>query len=640
MKKQTIITAMLALVALAGQGQVNNTAIPEGIADTYWRNEKTGDWEIGFADSCAVYDSKLWSYSNVKEKGNKLFLTLDNGNRTVSVTIGKQKDGKCQMTIGKKKQKYSNITNHFLPLYPEPDNTPFKDNGFREGDSATIIGWMKDNPELTEKGMRVEVEYPSFLINEWKKIEVRTDKNGYFSVTIPVENTQTVLLSTLEDFIDLRIEPGDTCFVLSDSRKEKILFMGRNIRVQNEMYTGSFQVEFSNISPYDTDLTDEQMQASINKVKRVYRTNEAKLDSALAKNPTLSRKFEDVIRMINISRMANDLLQVDQNAHFKIPQAEIDSMLTEMKRNARRPYSIWYEFGLFPGCYMQHEIFTNPLMRSSTHIDEDYILQLEKDGWLTLSDEDWQLLESKDVEYLSTLLKRKDVNDAMNEKHMSEDIKKEFRLADSIFTDPILRESAKTNRIRQQLAMTEQPLNKYYLEAANMILLPAARNKILAKNQEIIDMMNKPMDLSGLRPSTDVANMNDGEKILRKILEPYKGKLILMDIWGTWCGPCKAALSDSQEEYERLKDYDLVYLYLANGSPEDSWKYVIKKYNVTGDNVVHYNLPAEQQKAIEKYLSVHSFPTYKLINRDGTILDVNADPRDLEGLARLLEQMK
>jgi hypothetical protein len=32
--------------------------------------------------------------------------------------------------------------------------------------------------------------------------------------------------------------------------------------------------------------------------------------------------------------------------------------------------------------------------------------------------------------------------------------------------------------------------------------------------------------------------------------------------------------------------------------------------------------------------------TYKLIDRDGTILDVNADPRNLEGLAKLLEQMK
>ena len=63
-------------------------------------------------------------------------------------------------------------------------------------------------------------------------------------------------------------------------------------------------------------------------------------------------------------------------------------------------------------------------------------------------------------------------------------------------------------------------------------------------------------------------------------------------------------------------------------------------YEVTGDNVVHYNLPEAQQSAIEAFLQVHAFPTYKLIDRNGSILDVNADPRDLEGLARLLEQMK
>ena len=134
--------------------------------------------------------------------------------------------------------------------------------------------------------------------------------------------------------------------------------------------------------------------------------------------------------------------------------------------------------------------------------------------------------------------------------------------------------------------------------------------------------------------------MSDGEQILRKLIEPYKGKIILLDIWGTWCGPCKDALSRSQAEYERLKDYDLVYLYLANNSSDESWKNVIKMYDVTGDNVVHYNLPAAQQNAIEAFLQVEAFPTYKLIDRNGTILDVNADPRNLEGLARVLEQMQ
>jgi hypothetical protein len=84
----------------------------------------------------------------------------------------------------------------------------------------------------------------------------------------------------------------------------------------------------------------------------------------------------------------------------------------------------------------------------------------------------------------------------------------------------------------------------------------------------------------------------------------------------------------------------MVFLYLANRSEEGAWKNVIKEYNVLGDNVVHYNLPSDQQSAVENFLNVQFFPTYRLIDRDGQILDVNADPRNLDALARLLEQMK
>ena len=177
--------------------------------------------------------------------------------------------------------------------------------------------------------------------------------------------------------------------------------------------------------------------------------------------------------------------------------------------------------------------------------------------------------------------------------------------------------------------------------AQQQIKMPAALNAVKELNNKYLALQQRDISQSAsLKSADDVVNMSDGEKILRKLIEPYKGRLILLDIWGTWCGPCREALSHSAEEYERLKDFDIVFLYLANNSSDETWKGVIDDYNVTGENVVHYNLPVDQQSAIEHFLGVSAWPHYRLIDRDGNVLDVNADPRDLEGLARLLRQIQ
>ena len=131
------------------------------------------------------------------------------------------------------------------------------------------------------------------------------------------------------------------------------------------------------------------------------------------------------------------------------------------------------------------------------------------------------------------------------------------------------------------------------------------------------------VEANSLRPSSDIEGMSDGEKMLRKLIEPYQGKIIYVDIWGTWCAPCRENLKESWRVREALKDYDIIYLFLANKSSDEAWKSVISEYNLTGPNCVHYNLPADQQSAIERYIGVSGYPTYKLIDKEGNIHDLH-----------------
>ena len=58
-----------------------------------------------------------------------------------------------------------------------------------------------------------------------------------------------------------------------------------------------------------------------------------------------------------------------------------------------------------------------------------------------------------------------------------------------------------------------------------------------------------------------------------------------------------------------------------------------------GENVIHYNLPAEQQRAVEQYLKVPHYPSYFLFDRNGQHLDINADPRNLDKFEELIKSL-
>ena len=220
-------------------------------------------------------------------------------------------------------------------------------------------------------------------------------------------------------------------------------------------------------------------------------------------------------------------------------------------------------------------------------------------------------------------------------------LKQHQQTLDSLRADPFIKDVWLARQAFRHIEHDRTSLLPNIVDTLKAIIgNPVCMAMIEKQNDHYLAIENREFDKLVLKSSDNLADLSEGEALLKKLVEPYKGKFVLLDIWGTWCGPCKEALSHSTEEYARLADYDIQYLYLANRSPQDSWENVIKEYNVSGPNVAHYNLPDAQQAAIERHLNVHSWPTYKLFNRNGDLLDLNVDPRDLENLARLLEQMK
>ena len=652
--KSTKLFLALAVAILLGA----NISNAQSLTDTYWKNPKTGDWVIGFAEKHVIYDNVVWDIVEQTEcKGGYTF-TISNGSEMRSIKVSSTKKEERTITIDKKVSvKCSPITTSTLPDYPKRDRRKgFKDNGYRMGDSVTIVGWLKDMPaEAWQKGKEFVVDIQNIIIDEQESFSTPLDSLGRFTLKIPLLNTSQAFVEWDwgRSKVSTVLEPNESYFFLHDFATGQKMFMGADVRLQNELIAYPHGWLNERI-PYD-GATYEEAMAFMESVDSVHKALNTELEERIANHPKLSQRYIDYVKGYYIAGHGESLMQARfYVATPTVPKEFMDYAAKHVWEKIH-PYTLYRDYNTFLRDYIgQIDV------KKMTAVD--YLKIMADKKTITLTEEERYAVDNFDkvksaMRAARTAEERKNieetyyVNEIMStlnnliprmQKELSIEIicNHSMSVFDSIPYTPELRDIIIARRLCMQIDNTRMPL---YPEISSWmekeLSLPAARAVVTELNERYLAIQRRDLPNNNLMSSDIVKDMSDGEKILRKLIEPYKGKIILLDIWGTWCGPCKAALKNSQEEYERLNPYDIVYLYLANNSSEGSWKNVIKEYNVTGDNVVHYNLPTKQQAAIEHYLGVNSFPTYRLIDRDGNILDVNADPRDLNELENLLKTM-
>ncbi len=543
--------------------------------------------------------------------------------------------------------------------------TGFVDNGYNPKDSVTIIGWLKDMPEEARRqGGDFKVDVTNFLVDEEETTYAKMDSLGRFTLKMPLLNSSEVFIDWDRSHQRSMLEPGKTYFYLSDFMTGQTLWMGDDVRLQNELIA----------HPYDgiKERIPRDQRGKVNAMDFKAKTDNSRalatagLEETIAQHPNLSQRYIDFMKGYYQTAQGESLMQGRYAMpNYELPQEYMDYVTRECWQKAVKPYTLYRDFACFRDDYLDQFIRYRTWNVNWQYIDyfhafasnnEELELLNRWNNWIidakakiaAAPQEEWQKVADKlnadnaeMIEKVNKIFSSSKGQKVLRGIDYIKRMQQEAFVLDSIGVDQIIKDVCLSQLVNALIDETHTAVSPMVIDTLKaMVKNHFGIERIEKANDYYLALENREFDKLVLKSSDNLADLSEGEALLKKILEPYKGKFVLLDVWGTWCSPCREALSHSTEEYARLKDYDIQYLYLANKSSQTSWENVIKEYNVSGPNVAHYNLPEEQQAAIERHLNVHSWPTYKLFNRDGNLLDLRVDPRDLEELADLLEQLK
>ena len=130
--------------------------------------------------------------------------------------------------------------------------------------------------------------------------------------------------------------------------------------------------------------------------------------------------------------------------------------------------------------------------------------------------------------------------------------------------------------------------------------------------------------------ATDVA----GTDVLSVLAKNYEGKVVVIDFWATWCGPCRQAMKLIDEIKPELQKKGVVFVYLTGEtSPLAKWQEMIA--NIEGD---HYRLTKKQWGELCGNLGLLGIPSYMILNKDGSTAYDNFKTGGYPGSDVLLNQ--
>lgn len=132
-------------------------------------------------------------------------------------------------------------------------------------------------------------------------------------------------------------------------------------------------------------------------------------------------------------------------------------------------------------------------------------------------------------------------------------------------------------------------------------------------------------------------NTDNQDVTFQNILDKYKGKTIVMEVWASWCGDCVKAMPKMKELQKQ--NPNVVYLFVSMDKEYGKWIEGIKKHELVGEHI-WANDPKMMKGDFGKSIDLNWIPRYMIIDKNQNIVLYKAIETDFDKIYATLKELK
>lgn len=224
--------------------------------------------------------------------------------------------------------------------------------------------------------------------------------------------------------------------------------------------------------------------------------------------------------------------------------------------------------------------------------------------------------------YNEFFIKHKDVRDELvNQKEKESQFayyKKMLGIQPGLATDIILSQDVCKSMAAELKPISDTKLRKIQ----DQLTTPFIAYYIALFNQQTknaSEANKKILESNGNNVSQTIA-----DSVLGSILKKYKGKVVYVDFWATWCGPCRFGIDLIEPLKEKMTDKDVVFVYITNHtSPLDTWLKLTP--TIKGE---HFRVSEDQWNFLKNKYKITGIPHTMLVDKNGVVRNSEVIDRD------------